>query len=555
MHPGAGLRQRLTTTATRCAWAGTLAIVLLVRLLFVVTYPLNDFGGDSGNYRTMLLQGQSSLVHAGGYPFLIGLPFRIRPIQSWLSGSLPYVILIVQHAIDGVALFVLYRVTSDVFGRLAAAAALVLAGLNLQGISATSAVYPEWLQADLLVLSLGAAYYAYTREDSRGKVLLYGTAAFAFSWCMLVKFNVVVLGFFLLVVLAAEPLSIKRRFTLAVTCVLVGVLTVAPYLRFYQYRSTGTYALTYDAAWVLLTRVQMAFGDTLDPRDGLNTRRWLALSSVLPRSYQFAGPGLFAHVDAVPADVRARYRARYGFLVRADSDQVDRILARNSLPDGFNVGLSTIPIAYYIGLPESDNLGVRVALEAIRAHPAAFSAVVCREIEQVVRRWPGDAPFAVTANLPAFGVTASATLPLGYVRVQQRPDYWNVPFSYSVPLLWWPGLRLFTAMNEHGLPGNWPSFALALAIVVAVWRVVLQKRIDIQSGVTLLLAALVVIMVVVSIITLAFRWKEARLVLPLVSVLGGAAVGGVVSAASAAWRLVGRLVRRREPVSARPGRA
>jgi hypothetical protein len=479
----------------------------------------------------MLLHGQSSLVHAGGYPFLIGLPFRAEGFYLWLGNALPYVLLILQHAIDGIALIVLYRISLHIYGLVGAGVTVLLAGLNLQSLACTSATYPEWLQSDLLVFSLSASYFAYRHEEFRAKRLLYGVAAFAFTWCVLVKFNVAVLGWFLILAIALEQLNLKRKLVLAGTCALVAVATVVPYLRFYQYSTTGTYKLTYDTAWVLLSRVQFAFGNTLDPNAGLNTRRWLALSSVLPRSYEFAGPVLFSRVDAIPPQVRAPYRARYGYLVNAESDVVNRVLASKGLPDGFQVGLSAIPVAYYLGLPESD-LGARAAIEAVRARPAAFASVVVKEVGQTMSGWGGDALFANEAKMATFGLTPTYRGRLGFVWMAQRAAYSSVPYSFSVPIFWAPGVRLFTILNSYALPACWPSLALGFAVLAAAGRIAIHRRIDLQSTVTLLLALLTIMMIVVSIVTLAFRWKEWRLVLPLVCLLGGAAANGISTIAS-----------------------
>src|SRR5215831_7045948 len=112
-------------------------VVFIARVLFVITYPLNDFGGDTHNYLTMLLQGRSSLVHAGGYPFLVGLPFRIPLIQSGLVSVLPYMILILQHTVDVLVLLFLYGVASSLYGRMAGTIAMLLEGLSIQRLSAT----------------------------------------------------------------------------------------------------------------------------------------------------------------------------------------------------------------------------------------------------------------------------------------------------------------------------------------------------------------------------------------------------------------------------------
>jgi len=515
---------------TRYVMWSVAGVIVLVRILFVATYPLHDQGGDSYNYLWMLVYGQSSLVHAGGYPFLFGLPLRILGIGLPLSAKANYAILIAQHIVDLLILAVLYRVTRALFGRLAGAIAVLLAGLNIQGLAAASAVYPEWLQGDLFVLALSAAFYAFVRTRDREKLAWYAASALAFSWCFLVKFNVAVLGFFLLAAIATDSVTWRRKALTVAACTGVAIASLAGFELLFHHPTTGAYALTYDTAWVLLTRVHHFRHNTLDPNDGLNTKRWLALSSVLPPSYNQAGPGLFSRVDAVDQEIREPYRRRYLFLVNATEYQASLMLKHTSLPEGFSVQLSAIPIGYYIGLPESDHLGVKVAREAIRAHPGEYAAAIWRDLAQAARQWPGDAPLATTTNLAMFGVSHVTPLAHGYVRGSRESV--NSAIAYSTPAIWWPGLRLFTALHVHGLPAYWPTLAVVLAFLAAAGRIAVARRVELQPAVALLLVLMVVVMVVVSVATLAFRWKEARVLLPLVSVLAGSAFANAVAAGS-----------------------
>ena len=126
------IRDRIVGALRRCSWVAVLAIIA-VRLIFVITYPLNDFGGDAQNYESMLLRGESSLVHAGGYPFLIGLPFRLAGIHRLHPDtSLPYVLLVAQHVIDMLVLIFLYRIMSVLYGRAAGALTILLMGFSIQ---------------------------------------------------------------------------------------------------------------------------------------------------------------------------------------------------------------------------------------------------------------------------------------------------------------------------------------------------------------------------------------------------------------------------------------
>ncbi len=54
----------------------TFLIILIFRLVFMVTYPLN-VAGDGDAYFRMIGYGRSHLIHASGYPFIFGLPFQI----------------------------------------------------------------------------------------------------------------------------------------------------------------------------------------------------------------------------------------------------------------------------------------------------------------------------------------------------------------------------------------------------------------------------------------------------------------------------------------------
>jgi hypothetical protein len=510
---------------------GAFGIVAVFRLVFITTFPLNDLGGDAGNYAAMLREGTSSLVHAGGYPFLVGIPFRlvVRLADLGPRDSASF-LLILQHAIDLAALAVLYRVAADIFGRLTAVLAVVLAGTNLESLGSTSATYPEWLQAALLVMSFAALYYAYVGDAFGRKLGWYALAAFAFSCCILVKFNAAVLAFVFLAAIVFERLRAIQKAAVLATCLAAAAVTIASFIVLYHRPSTGTSALTHDRSWVLLTKVQMVFENHLDPANGLDTRRWLALSMVLPRSYDQAGPGMFSHVDAVTPAIREPYRRQYGHLLTANDAVLAEVFARSTLPGGFSVGLSAIPVAYYIGLAESDRLGVRVAAEAVRARPAHYAASVWRETVSAFTRWPGGSPYPASVDsLSVFGATVKSELPFGHVRLDQRRDYSNVPFSYSVPIVWWPGLKIVSKWNEAAPPMRWFLALAALALTIAVGRVVRYRTVDMRAATTFLLAAVVVVVITVSVATLQFRWKEARLIVPIVSLLSASALATMTS--------------------------
>jgi dolichol-phosphate mannosyltransferase len=515
------------------AWAraNTLKLVLtvlvLVRVGFIVTYPLNDMGGDTPNYWTMMTSGKSNLVHAGGYPLLMGAIFRTG-IGKELIDSHPlrarYLLLAGQHAIDLCFVFLLFRVVEGIYGRLAAAVSSLILGLDLQGMGATSSVYPEWLQACLLIGALSAAYFGFRASGWRRKTLCYSVSSVLFTWCVLVKFNAAFVAVVYLALFLADRTPVRRRIVGALLAVTAAGVTCTGYLLLYHYPSTGTFHLTHDRSWVLAAKLNAVLKGRLPPSNGVFTKRWLALSSVLPQNFmEVAGAGMFSHVDAVPKEVREPYRERYLSILTADEPWLAAFLGSHELPSNFSLNLSSVPISYFIGLRESDDVGVGMFWEAVRSQPRLFLGQAARDTLKALYRGPDyHYPLSpTTKNMKSLGIKPATNEERGFVPLQQPADPWHWPFSYSHAVVWWPGLKFFSRMPDHVLPPLVAALASVLALAVAVLRAVRQKGVDPKSGLPLVLAGLGGLLVAASCVILEFRWKEARLVLPLTSTLTG----------------------------------
>lgn len=511
--------------ASRAFATLALLLVLAAHLLFIKTYPLNSRGGDTGNYFSMLRDGKSSLVHAGGYPFLIGLPFRHGPLAD-LPATAPArferVLQRTQHGIALIGVLVLFAFVRRVYGTIAASLATLGVGTNLQLLGGTSSTYPEWLQSALFVAAASSAGWAYLESRGTRKALLYALSVVSFSWCFLVKFNAAALAIMYVPAFVAERERLTRKLLWLVMYASIAFANIALYELAFHRPTTGTYRLTADTGWVLLTRIQSVYHNQLSPDSGPNTKRWLALSAALPMHYEFAGPGMFSHVNAVPAEIRAPYRPVFDWIMGADDASLDRWLAAHPVPPGFNVGVSGIPVCYYVGLLEGNDLGIKVAGEAVRSDPSTYAAVVWRELLAAMTTNQREALFPVPGNMPAFGFSIFKELPEGRVRLRQTSQPSSVPYAYRNPTVWWPGVRLIAGEYERFVPAGLVTGLAAFAILVAAVGAAVRRRLAFAEVTTLTAAVCLLTVVLASCLTYQFRWKELCLVLPLAATLAGA---------------------------------
>ena len=149
-----------------------IAVVILIRVLVILTYPLNLLRTDGPDYFHMLKNGVSNLILAPGYPFLMGLPFR-NPLGRWLMIDDPvafeYTLLILQHAVNVFCVYLAYRVVIGIWGRLPATVFVVLYGIHFQTPTVTSSMSPEWLQSSLVMLVAYLTFRAWGSQISASR--------------------------------------------------------------------------------------------------------------------------------------------------------------------------------------------------------------------------------------------------------------------------------------------------------------------------------------------------------------------------------------------------
>ena len=515
--------------------------VVCLHVLFVVTYPLNSLGGDAGNYRAMIVEGRSSLVHAGGYPFLVGLAFRHEPLSTMFAGHperLDELLQWIQHAISLATTAVLFQFTRRIFGALVAVLTVFSLATSLEMLGATSSTYPEWLQSALFVLAGSCAGWAFLARDGGRKSLLYAASVTAFTWCVLVKFNAAVLGGMYLLPLLAERRRALTKIVFVAGCLLLAAVNVVVYVSTFHQPTTGTRRLTADSGWVLLTRTQQVLNNELSPSNGPNTKRWLVLASMLPKNYGVAGPQMFWHVNAVADDVRAPYRALFDAITSSDERSIDARLRDRRLPEGFSVGMSVIPVCYYVGLLEGSDLGTAVAFEAVVANPRPFLSTLVHDVRYVLQTPTQGGLFPLTQNMHVYGLKNGERLPGGWISFEQQAVASMNPYSYHEAIFWEPGLHLFAQLAEWWVPPRWPAALIVFVVAITSLRVGLARRFDAQSAITLMAGISLVLLILASCLTLQFRWKELILAMPSVALLTSVGAAEIVRGMAAVVRKV-----------------
>jgi dolichol-phosphate mannosyltransferase len=544
--PVAGSDTPAPSAVLRPGWAWlSVVIVAVVQMLFAYTYPLNHLGGDTPGYEHVLLNRTSDLLFAPGYMVLAGLPLRVDTLYDAAMKNLDGfrdLLQVGQHAFEVLCLAILLIALTRVYNRLTAFLAVLIAGTSARAMGSNSSVYPEWMQADLLVLAFSLAVLAFTTPATRlRKTILYVAAFGVFAWCVLVKFNSIVFLPGLLAFFLFEKVPWRRRATMLLAATLFAFANYAVFLVAFHEPATGTFALTRDRSWVLLAKLENVYGQKLPYPEGIATKRWLALSSMLPPTYNAGSVGIFMNVNSVSKEIREPMRKKVGYLLDADERILDETLRTHRLPETFRLGISSIPISYYVGLKESDDLGVQVFRESIRHAPARYFRSVwldsLAECGYPTTEPTFPSPRSVT------GVT-ERVVPAGrnWLRLEVGP---SSPLGYNSkkPIIWEPGYRFFAVLEKLAMSRGRTVFFMALGAVLAIWHG-LRYGWSLQSGIPIALALLLVGFDIFSHAVLAFRFKEWRLAYPVAAILLAITAGWGVRELIAA---VGRVVSGRVP--------
>src|SRR5215467_6916251 len=206
--------------------------VVVVNIVFYLTYPINVGQSDNPTYLGMIITGTSNLMQASGYSavlYLLTHPF-LQPVAithglpsdidaGWYK-RLQAVQLLLHAALFSVSILLCVKL----FGTLRAAILALGWGCNVLFMSNVNATAPEWLQADLLILSILMYLYARTLTRTK-KVFVYCAASAVFGLGYLVKYNLLLFSITLIGFVLLEKESWKFKALQSLISVVIFLAT------------------------------------------------------------------------------------------------------------------------------------------------------------------------------------------------------------------------------------------------------------------------------------------------------------------------------------------
>ena len=513
----------------------TFIIIVLVRLVFYVTYPLN-ISGDGATYFEMITRWESHLALAGGYPFVFGMFkyfFDTLTIFSPESLAFQIFLLAIQHMFDIGMLVLIYLVLENIFGASVACASVLLYAVNPFVLGNISTTRPEWFQSDLCLISLALSYLGYSTQNLIRKSIFYISSSLFFALGFFVKYNLLPLASVFLLFIWFDKADMKAKLSILASIAVVSFSFYIIYVGLFHKPSTGTRTLTHDRSWILMYKaVSFSSKPGLDIDNGIYTKRYKLLAWFIWRhreSVQHGAVTLYRNINSIPAKVRKFYRDRYGYLLTAGDKKLNRLYHEN--PEAKTFYISQLIISYFIGLKESDELGVKVFLETVKAEPLNY-------IKNVLKGFYNSFFIIKENNFPFNRQLGwnDLTRPRGFSKNKHVRRTFPMGFSlvmldksrgigYKKPILWLPGVNLFSLLSR--LFYFLPPIAWFLSMIVCVgcfinrWKTGVWLQINL---VPLVLAAFLMVFIFFSNITHPFGVRQAKeliFILPYSSIFTG----------------------------------
>jgi len=273
------------------------------------------------------------------------------------------------------------------------------------------------------------------------------------------------------------------------------------------------------------------FNAELSPDAGINTKRWIALSAVLPPSYNVAGPNMYANIDAVTPQTRTPYREKYLYILTANESEVDKVIQEHQLPADFKLYLSAIPISYYLGLKESDDLSVNVFKEVILYNPLNYIRHVFQLLKELIVSPRGTPNFPINTNLlnmvasqygsPSYCLKSVKDMENGFTRYEliQPICELTAPYWSTYPVLWKPGMNFFSKIWNVIHPSAIYMIISFCCLIIIIQWVFRKQNITEQSGLILFMSCLIAMYFVQSSASFVIRPKEIRFISPVIDVI------------------------------------
>jgi len=509
-------------------------LIVVVTALFILTYPINIGQYDAVGYLSMILAHRSNLIMASGYPFLfyylLSLCTTLPPHQA-LESTLALTaversdsllpdfllkLLVANHAVHLAIVALVTWILCRTFGLSVALITALLWTLNLFFLSAVSISQPEFLQADLLMLAVALCSWAFMCDEVRAKLPLYFLASFVFAWVFLVKYNGLAFGGFFLLLFFFDSTTIKIKIAGLVACITVFASVLFGYLWLFHYPSTGSWSFHHDRAWVYVTRLYLTFGpNVLDHSPGIAALRWKALTVTTPQ--ECPGYAYSSLSDGASPEQKQKYRPKVDAILSMTEDELRTYIRDNPPQPGFDFSRSMLPLYWYIGIAEADDLASAMFWEFIRNNVGVVFKTVVTASVQTTLTSVAD-PYVPIPARP-LGLFTTTNLANGFSQFSTRlpipisGTYW----SYNL-ILWKPGMRLFGIVDYLRIT-PWVERLLYLCLAAGLaW---LPRQ---QNRVTCALWLGIVGFILASHFVFVFRPKEAIALWPVGCLLWAIAI-------------------------------
>ncbi len=348
----------------------SLVVAVVLQIIFATGYPINAGRADNLTYLQMILSGSSNLILAPGYGFVLNrIVMRIAgvPIPEAFSDiqflqAVQFAQNILHLVLFLIAVFLLWRLTN------ASVASIFVLGNSLYvgfwgGLNSAS---PEWLQGDLLILSLLMAATAARQKTLPRVVALASITGLVFSLAFLVKFNSLVLIFGLITIFVFSGLNVKKIALGASAATISALAFVSLFSVSYHEPRTGTTTLNYDTSWILTSSMDPGYLERPNEDLGIEALRWKALIQQLPTGDAFAYPTI--DTGAYP-EVKEQGMALWNDIMGMSRDQLIEVTNSGVFRPEYNHFSQPTPIYWNVGLTEAEKLGRAVFFEYLFSNP------------------------------------------------------------------------------------------------------------------------------------------------------------------------------------------
>ena len=412
----------------------SLVIAVVMQVVFATGYPLNAGRSDNSTYLEMMVHGtfgSSNLILASGYSYVLSKILGIGEVSKppaftdieWLQ-SVQLAQNLLHLVLFLMAVFLLWRLTN------AAVASIFVLGNSLYvgfwgGLNSAS---PEWLQGDLLILSLLLAATAARQKTWPRVVVLASVTGLVFSLAYLVKFNSLVVVIGLIALFVFGGLNFKKIALGLVVATISALSFVSFFTTSFHEPTTGTRTLNYDTAWILSSSMDPEYLDRANEDLGIEALRWKALIQQLPEGSAFAYPRI--DTGAYP-EVKEQSLSLFNEIMAMDRDQLIEVTNAGQFKPEYSHFSQPIPIYWNVGLAEGEKLGQALYFEYLRSNPGH---VFNRVSSGVLRDWgvyqDGFLPVEQDPKSLIFTNDGpSANNDLTYAFADRRPPpfqiYWN----------------------------------------------------------------------------------------------------------------------------------